>query len=1211
MAVFCDYNIFLGEASVECASWNMNDALLAVSRTDSVVQVFSAEGELAGSHQRSSTSTALAWHPTQKVLAAGWADGSVTFALFVADVGLQAVLREDRDTHQGAKVILVKFSPSGKSCVTIDDSGCVAVWRCEGSLPHSSEQKMRISLLCNYKKPGKHTLLTFRTNPMLEPNANPSFFFAGDSGCVYLADDFGLCSERYRIKSPILVLEYLPERDMTLLITQTTIFVTFTLGADGEVNNENKVKLSLGPQPETIRASWAGPGLLATVSNETIVRIWNVEGENHILSLQDVDQSLAGDKACAVDYNARKHLLIVGTTQGRVLQWRSNGNPVADEDWQTLPLILAEESTPVKSVVWGPEGLIQVVREKACVILNETRLHSAMVKPLIATQVTHSKVLVHDTQKHMMSYIEPKFRVRGLSLSPPCVALWNGKQMQIFEYEESSLQFVHHSLIERAIIHGAISCTAHERLAFIVTRAKVELCNFQGSVKKTIQFSAEVEGSPILLDVVDSILCVATNKQVLRLWNISRSTPKALNSGRRLEQPDECPHDIQTVKLNCDGTKVALLLEGDVANNNVVVYDVDCDVFITYDCGLHRIPTSVAWEFTDPRLLMCATTPFVTDKQQPDNVDFGTTLTLFADGSQQLLLQEEISNPRDEKHIPLLAVGILVPYVYFFQKPSEQKPQDESIQRRVLRDFECLSQNEDPAVQKALLNFSYHLACGHTDDAYNSVCSVLTTTQVWENLALMCVKTRRLDVGMKCLGQMNNARAAKALRLCEESEPEPRLGLMALHLGMTEDAEEIFRQCHRFDLLNKLFQSTGRWEKALALVATEDRIHAKQTHYLYAKFCESKGDVVNALKHYEMADCQRTECPRLLCSLGLTEELDNYISMSQDPQLHRWYAQFLESKGNLGKAGVEYQKAEDILSLCRIHCFKNETAKARQLCEESNNQAACYHFARHLEQLGEFKEAMHFYSLTGRVNHSLRIAQENHFDNDLLSLALNSTSANMIKAAKMYEERGQPSQAVLLYQKAGCQTRALELCFQARLFDALCKIADDLDDKADPAILAKCAEFFMEHQQHSKSVHLLSMSKQYEKAVELCFQHDVKISEEMVEMMTPDKSAMDAEDRANLLLKVAKLCKHQGLFQLACKKYTQAGDKVKAMKSLLKCGDTEKIIFFAGTARQQEIYVLAANYLQSLDARHNDPEVDLDAKQFFAFANVNHVKRSW
>lgn len=37
------------------------------------------------------------------------------------------------------------------------------------------------------------------------------------------------------------------------------------------------------------------------------------------------------------------------------------------------------------------------------------------------------------------------------------------------------------------------------------------------------------------------------------------------------------------------------------------------------------------------------------------------------------------------------------------------------------------------------------------------------------------------------------------------------------------------------------------------------------------------------------------------------------------------------------------------------------------------------------------------------------------------------------------------------------------------------------------------------------------------------------------------------------------------------------------MKTLLKSGDTRKIIYFAGVARQREIYIMAANYLQSTD----------------------------
>jgi len=114
----------------------------------------------------------------------------------------------------------------------------------------------------------------------------------------------------------------------------------------------------------------------------------------------------------------------------------------------------------------------------------------------------------------------------------------------------------------------------------------------------------------------------------------------------------------------------------------------------------------------------------------------------------------------------------------------------------------------------------------------------------------------------------------------------------------------------------------------------------------------------------------------------------------------------------------------------------------------------------------------------------------------------------------------------------------------------------------------------------------------------------VQITEEMAERMTPEKNSMDPGMRSEILTNIAKLCRKQGSFQLACKKFTQAGDKTKAMKVLLQSGDTEKIVFFAGTARQPEIYVLAGNYLQSLDW-HNDPEIMKNIIQFYSKAKAH------
>lgn len=52
-------------------------------------------------------------------------------------------------------------------------------------------------------------------------------------------------------------------------------------------------------------------------------------------------------------------------------------------------------------------------------------------------------------------------------------------------------------------------------------------------------------------------------------------------------------------------------------------------------------------------------------------------------------------------------------------------------------------------------------------------------------MARMCVKTLRLDVARVCLGNMGNARAAKALREAEvEPEADAQVAMLAVQLGM-------------------------------------------------------------------------------------------------------------------------------------------------------------------------------------------------------------------------------------------------------------------------------------------------------------------------------------------------------------------------------------------------------------------------------------------
>uniref|UniRef100_A0A4W2C3K4 Intraflagellar transport 140 n=1 Tax=Bos indicus x Bos taurus TaxID=30522 RepID=A0A4W2C3K4_BOBOX len=463
---------------------------------------------------------------------------------------------------------------------------------------------------------------------------------------------------------------------------------------------------------------------------------------------------------------------------------------------------------------------------------------------------------------------------------------------------------------------------------------------------------------------------------------------------------------------------------------------------------------------------------------------------------------------------------------------------------------------------------------------------------VWENMARMCVKTQRLDVARVCLGHMGHARGARALREAQrEPEPEARVAMLAVQLGMLEDAEQLYRRCGRYDLLNRLLQASGQWQRAIEVAERHDRMHLRTTYYNYARHLEASGDCSPALSYYEKSDTHRFEVPRMLVedlqALGL------YVNKMKDKTLWRWWAQYLESQAKMDAALHYYELAQDYFSLVRIHCFQGNIQRAAEIASETGNWAASYHLARQYESQNEVRQAVHFYTRAQAFNNAIRLCKEHGLDDQLMNLALLSSPEDMLEAARYYEERGeQMDRAVMLYHKAGHFSKALELAFATQQFAALQLVAEDLDEKSDPVLLARCSDFFLEHGQCEKAVELLLAAKKYQEALQLCLEQNLTITEEMAEKMTVPKDCKELSEEARrvLLEQIASCCMRQGSYHLATKKYTQAGDRLKAMRALLKSGDTEKIVFFAGVSRQKEIYVMAANYLQSLDWR-KDPEV--------------------
>ncbi|KAG8145550.1 putative Intraflagellar transport protein [Naja naja] len=136
-------------------------------------------------------------------------------------------------------------------------------------------------------------------------------------------------------------------------------------------------------------------------------------------------------------------------------------------------------------------------------------------------------------------------------------------------------------------------------------------------------------------------------------------------------------------------------------------------------------------------------------------------------------------------------------------------------------------------------------------------------------MARMCVKTQRLDVAKVCLGNMGHARGAKALR---EAEREPEKEAQ-------EDAEQLYKQCQRYDLLNKFYQASDQWQKAIEIAETQDRVHLRTTYYNYAKHLEAIAELNFAITYYEKSDTHKFEAGHLSKALELAFATEQFAAL--------------------------------------------------------------------------------------------------------------------------------------------------------------------------------------------------------------------------------------------------------------------------------------------------------------------------------------------
>ena len=157
-------------------------------------------------------------------------------------------------------------------------------------------------------------------------------------------------------------------------------------------------------------------------------------------------------------------------------------------------------------------------------------MHRSIVQ---STAVLQSSPKCISIERHVggsitQTVFDVSIRIKNLVQDGNNIAVHNGIDVEMYSFEGKRAV-----LISEFKSHWPIVALREETL-YRLAGATVECCTLRGVVSHSISFT-DGEGDPILLDISDDYLAVGTENGIIKVYELSRRTPKLIGTQGNLQ----------------------------------------------------------------------------------------------------------------------------------------------------------------------------------------------------------------------------------------------------------------------------------------------------------------------------------------------------------------------------------------------------------------------------------------------------------------------------------------------------------------------------------------------------------------------------------------------------------------------------------------------------------------------------------------------------